>query len=232
MMAVLNRVAALLPQACTLCGSRSGERLICHACAADLPVMPADCCPICALPAPGASVCGACLKHAPNFDASHAVWRYEFPIDRMVQSLKYMHRLASADFFGEALADLASRQGGHPGPDLIMPVPLSVERLAERGFNQSVEIARPLARALKVPIELNAVRRHRHTAPQAGLPWKERAGNIRHAFECSKDLSGKTIWVIDDVMTTGSTLNELARVLKAHGALRVENFTVARTLKD
>jgi len=168
----------------------------------------------------------------PHFDASHAVWRYEFPVDKMVQSLKYAHRLASADFFGKALAELASRRSGLPRPDLILPVPLSGERLAERGFNQSVEIARPLARTLKLPIELHAIRRNRHTAPQAGLPWKERAGNIRHAFECSVDLNGKAIWVIDDVMTTGSTLNELARVLKAHGASRVTNLVVARTLKE
>ena len=116
-------------------------------------------------------------------------------------------------------------------PDLILPVPLSAQRLAERGFNQSVELARPLARRLGVPLELTAVRRARDTTPQAQLPWKARAKNIHHAFECDVDLTGKTIWVVDDVMTTGATLNELARVLKLHGARRVENRVIARAVR-
>jgi ComF family protein len=104
-------------------------------------------------------------------------------------------------------------------PDVILPVPLSAQRLAERGFNQAVELARPLARRLNIRLELGAVRRVRDTAPQARLPWKARTKNIRHAFECDVDLTGKTIWVVDDVMTTGATLNELARVpsCTAHG---------------
>jgi predicted amidophosphoribosyltransferase len=80
-------------------------------------------------------------------------------------------------------------------------------------------------------MELSAVRRCRHTTPQTTLPWKARALNIRHAFECDVDLTGKTVWVVDDVMTTGATLDELARILKLHGAKRVENRVVARALR-
>jgi ComF family protein len=119
-----------------------------------------------------------------------------------------------------------------PSPDLVLPVPLAPARLAERGFNQAVELARPLAKLLGVPLETSRVHRRRDTVPQASLPWKERKQNIRHAFECELDLTGKQVLVVDDVMTTGATLDELARTLKAHGAARVENFVLARALKD
>ncbi len=102
--------------------------------------------------------------------------------------------------------------------------------MCERGFNQAQEIARPLASSLGLPLVSDACLRVRDTAPQAGLPWKMRQENIRQAFECRADFSGKRIAVVDDVMTSGATLNEFARVLKLHGALRVENWVVVRTL--
>ena len=225
---VQSAANALLPQDCFLCAAPAGDRLLCAACVAGLPRLTPERCPVCALPTPGSAVCGACLKQAPHFDATRAVFRYEFPLDRLIQSLKYAHRLAGADFLGRELA-----QSPVPfQPDLILPVPLSPARLAERGFNQAVELARPLARALGVSLETSRVHRRRDTAPQASLPWKERKQNIRHAFECELDLTGKTVLVVDDVMTTGATLDELARTLKAHGAARVENFVVARALRD
>lgn len=219
---------ALLPQDCFLCAAPSGDNLLCPACAASLPYLSAERCPLCALPTPTAAVCGACLKQAPHFDATQAIFRYEFPVDRLIQSLKYAHRLASADFLGRALARLPTPFR----PDLILPVPLAPARLAERGFNQAIELARPLARALGAALEISHIHRRRDTVPQASLPWKERRQNIRHAFECEIDLTGKTVLVVDDVMTTGTTLDELARVLKGHGAVRVENRILARTLKD
>lgn len=223
-----SRVAALLPGACFLCAAPSGSGFLCGACADHLPRMPAACCPRCALPTPAGAVCGACLNKPPHFDATRAVFRYEFPVDRLVQSLKYGHRLAGADFLGRILAQHA------PGmvPDLILPVPLSGARLAERGFNQALEIARPLARRLGLRPETCHIHRRVDTTPQASLPWKERARNIRHAFACGIDLTGKSILVIDDVMTTGATLDELAGTLKACGAARVENCVVARALKS
>jgi ComF family protein len=170
-------------------------------------------------------VCGACLKRQPNFDATHAAFSYGFPVDILIQSLKYQRRLASASFLARALMsslELASK------PHMIVPVPLAPARLAFRGFNQAVELARPLARQLKIPLVRDMARRCRDTVPQVSLPRKERAENIRNAFECRADLTGKTVWVVDDVMTTGATLNELARVLKTQGAERVENLIVAR----
>lgn len=219
--------ATLLPQDCFLCAAPSGDKLLCLACADSLPRLTAERCPVCALPTPGSNVCGACLKRAPHFDAAQAVFSYEFPVDRLIQSLKYAHRLASADFFGKALAQTSTPHR----PDLIVPVPLSTARLRQRGFNQALEIARPLARALGTPLEISHIHRRRDTAPQASLPWKERTKNIRHAFECEIDLTGKTVLLVDDVMTTGATLDELARTLKAHGAVRVESCVLARALK-
>lgn len=194
--------------------------------------MPTACCPVCALPTPGAEICGACLKRAPHFDATHVLWQYAFPVDKLIQSLKYGHRLASADFLGQALAHHIAEKNQLLRPDLILPVPLSAPRLAQRGFNQAVEIARLLASAWELSIECNLVQRHRDTTPQAGLPWKERAKNVRDAFKCSANLGNISVLVVDDVMTTGSTLDELARVLKANGAGRVENCVLARALKD
>lgn len=218
---------ALLAQDCLLCGADSGRDRLCPPCAASLPGFDTPCCPRCAQPVAVAGDCAACLARLPHFDATLALWRYAFPLDQLIHSLKYAHRLASAEFFGRALAALPCAAP----PDLILPVPLYRARLAERGFNQSVEIARPLARRLGVPLELTHVLRCRDTAPQASLPWQDRAKNIRHAFECRTDLSHKIIWLVDDVMTTGATLDELARTLKAHGAARVENRIVARAVK-
>jgi ComF family protein len=220
-------VAALLPQDCLLCGEASGDALLCPDCAASLPQLPAAGCPVCALPTPHGETCGECLKRPPHFDATRAAFAYAFPMDKLVQQLKYAHRLAIADFFaGELLAcDL-------PRADLVVPLPLSARRLRERGFNQAVEIARPLARSLGIPLLLDGCARVIDTAPQAMLPWKQRRKNVRHAFECSMDISGRSVIVVDDVMTTGATLDEFARLLKDHGAVRVTSCVVARTVRQ
>ena len=119
---------------------------------------------------------------------------------------------------------------GTPGVDCILPLPLSAQRMRERGFNQAQEIARPLSRKFGLALVPDACARALDCAPQASLPWKERQANIRNAFECRIDLSGKSVAVVDDVVTTGAALNECARVLKRHGAARVENWVAARTL--
>ncbi len=226
--AVRGCAAALLPQNCLLCAAPGGDNLLCAACQAALPRLSAERCPLCALPAPGSNICGGCLGKAPHFDATQAVFSYEFPVDSLIHALKYAHRLAAAEFLGRALAQLPAPLH----PDLIVPVPLAAARLAERGFNQALEIARPLALALGVPLEIRHIHRCRDTTSQAGLPLKERAKNMRHAFECELDLTGKTVLLVDDVMTSGATLDELARTLKAHGAARVENRVLARALKS
>ena len=220
---LLNR---LLPQDCQLCGKPDAGDLLCAACLDDLPRLPAEHCPLCALPTPGSAVCGGCLRHPPHFDATHASLVYAFPVDQLVQAFKYGHQLALSGLFARLM-----RHEQAINADVIIPLPLSKQRLRERGFNQAVEIARPLARASGIPLDLEATARIVDTAAQAGLPWKQRRANIRHAFECRMDLTGKSVVVIDDVMTSGATLDEFARELKLHGATRVTNWVLARTLK-
>ena len=113
---------------------------------------------------------------------------------------------------------------------MVLPMPLHPKRLAERGFNQALEIARGVARNLGRPIAPRGVLRVKDTPPQTELPYEERAKNVRGAFLCKLDLTGASVAVLDDVMTTGATLNELARALKRAGATRVENFVIARTV--
>lgn len=227
-----------LPQCCLLCGE-SSQHAICKACAAGLPWLSAPAgpahpaCPVCAVPLGMAEVaCGACLAHPPAFDATRAVWRYAFPLDRLVQLLKFGgrfagHRFACADFLAQAML-----AGECPGGDVIVPVPLSAARLRERGFNQALEMARPLARSLGLPLAAGLLTRVRETVPQSGLPWRVRHRNVRRAFACTGILEGKTVILIDDVMTTGATLNAAARALKDAGAARVVNWVAARALKD
>lgn len=218
-----SALGSVLGQDCVLCAAASGDRLLCAACAADLPQV-ADACPQCAVPSPGGAVCGACTTHPPQFDATIAPWRYEFPVDRLVLALKFGRRLALAEAFGAALA---GRSAGRR-VDALVPMPLGRARLAERGFNQALEIARHLARSTGLELAPELARRVRDTAPQTDLPHDARAANVRGAFACG-DVAGRALAVIDDVMTTGASLEELARTLKRAGAARVENWVVART---
>ena len=217
---------AVLPQDCLLCGQADADDLLCQACLADLPRLPSEHCPVCALQTPGSNVCGECLRHSPHFDATYATFAYAFPIDQLVQAFKYGHQLALSRLFSRHMIDALDIKA-----DVMIAMPLSKERLRQRGFNQAVEIARPLAKSRKLDIDLHVARRVTDTVAQASLPWKERRANIRHAFECRADLSGKSVVVVDDVMTTGATLDEFARTLKLHGAAHITNLVFARTLK-
>ena len=213
-----------LAQDCLHCDAESGRELLCDACREDLPRL-AEPCPRCAMPSTGGAICGACLAHAPHFDATVAPWVYDYPVDRLVLALKFQRRLALAPVLARALQKL-----WHAGADIIVPMPLHRARLAERGFNQSAEIARCLARSIGVPLALDMLVRIRHTAPQSELPHAERAVNVRGVFSCRREMSGLSVALVDDVMTTGATLDEAARILKRAGAARVENWVAARTL--
>lgn len=219
--AQLVRVA--LPQDCLLCGAASGDAPLCGPCRDELPALPRGC-PRCAMPNSLGEICGTCLRHPPHFDGTVAAWRYAYPVDRLVHALKFHGRLALARYFAGALA---SRVGP---ADIVLPMPLHSARLTERGFNQAAEIARHLTAITGARLVLEGARRIRRTLPQAQLPLDARARNVRRAFACTLDLSGARVAVVDDVMTTGATLGEMARLLKRAGAARVENWVVARTL--
>ncbi len=213
-----------LPGSCLLCTADSASSLLCPACTADLPRQAATVCPQCAIETPLGERCGTCLKSSPAFTRTIAPFRYEFPVDRLIQALKYIHRLPLSKWFGTSL----SEQIVADEHDLLLPLPLHSSRLRDRGFNQSAEIARAIHNQLGILMDVDCLARKRATPPQAALPLKERARNVRGAFECTADLSGKRILLVDDVMTTGSTLRECARVLQLHGAAQITLAVAAR----
>lgn len=218
---------ALLPGSCLLCKADSRAMPLCADCAGELPPPPAMLCPQCAEPTTHGERCGACLKVPPHFDHTVTLFRYDFPVDRLIHALKYHHQLAVAPWLGARLAERLAAAG-----QSIIPLPLHPERLRERGFNQSMEIARALGKALNLPVDCSSLSRLRATPRQADLPPGERHKNVRGAFACATDLTGRHIVLIDDVMTTGATVNECARVLKLHGAIKVTVAVAARALKD
>lgn len=218
--------AAMLPGSCLLCGGDSAAHLLCSGCLADLPAAPERSCPQCGEPTTHGERCGACLREPPHFAQTIAVWRYDFPLNRVIQALKYRHQIAIARWLGEALAARLTAAG-----QLIVPLPLHRERIRERGFNQSMEIARALARKLCLPLTADCLLRQRPTLPQADLEYRERQRNVRGAFTCTADLTGRSVILVDDVMTTGATANECARVLGLHGARDITVAVAARALK-
>lgn len=206
---------------CFLCRGAARE-LLCAECEAELPWLAASVCPRCALASPGGALCGRCLARPPHYDATVAALWYRFPGDALVQALKFGGELALADYLGSVLG----RRIGDERVDFVIPVPLSAARLRERGYNQAAEIARRLG---KGRLELHLCERTRDGRPQVELPFEERRRNVRGAFRVLRDLRGASIAVVDDVMTTGATLDEIARALKAAGAAKVVNWVLTRT---
>jgi len=208
--------------ACYVCRGQA-RGLLCAACRAELPRLEGALCPRCALPSPGAALCGRCLAETPEYDATVAPLAYDFPADALVHALKFRGELSLASFLGKLLAErIAQRET----IDLVIPVPLSAARLRGRGYNQALEIARHLPGKL----DFSSCVRERDATPQTELPWAERRRNVRGAFACRRSLEGARVAVVDDVMTTGATLDEMARTLKRAGAARVVNWVLARTL--
>jgi len=218
----------LLPaQPCLLCGALSRDGLCCAACNAELPRLSIAHCPTCALPTLAGEVCGGCLQHPPAFDHAVAAFSYSFPIDQLIKALKFHERLILVDFLADELAACVTSK-----PEGVIAVPLHPTRLRERGFNQSQLLAVHIAKRLNIPLLSDACQRVRDTPPQSSLPWKERDKNMRHAFSMhpDADVQGKHVAIIDDVMTTGASLGEIAHTLKQAGAREVSAWVVARTL--
>jgi len=209
---------------CFLCRGKA-EGLLCRPCDADLPRLGPELCPRCALAAPAGAVCGRCLTQPPAYDATTAALAYRFPADALVQALKFRGELALAPFLGNLLSECVS----NTDVDCVVPVPLSPERLRSRGYNQALEIARHVARPARVELAPELCERTRDTPAQTDLPPAARATNVRGAFHCPRLLAGARVAVLDDVMTTGATLEEMAATLKRAGAARVVNWVVART---
>lgn len=211
---------------CLLCRGAAAQGPLCAPCDADLPRLEQALCPRCALPSPAGAICGRCLAQPPHFDATIAALAYRFPADVLVHALKFRGELALAAVLARLLA---ARIGPDPAVSCLVPVPIASARLRERGFNQALEIARHVARATGTRLAPELCDRARETPAQTDLPWAERGSNVRGAFRASRALDGASIAVLDDVMTTGATLDEIAATLKRAGAARVVNWVIART---
>ncbi|MGF1548452.1 MAG: ComF family protein [Thiotrichales bacterium] len=215
--------------ACYRCqASVSGRQLFCSACLTELPWL-GQACARCALPLPDGTTthCGECLRQPPPYERVLSLFEYSAPVDRLVADLKYHERLWAGRWFAELLVE---RFGAAlHGTQLLVPVPLHSARLRQRGFNQALELALPLARHLGVGIARTAVRRRQPTREQAELSAAERKRNLTGAFACTPLLGIERATIVDDVMTTGATVRELALTLRDHGVGVVDVVTVART---
>jgi ComF family protein len=189
-------------------------------------------CTRCAIEVPGGQdVCGACLRDPPPFARAVAAFDYAAPWDQLIARFKFHAGLDLAPVFADGL--VAAARAGRALPSLLLPVPLSDRRLRERGYNQAWELAHRVGKVLKVRADASLLLRIRDTPHQIALPIERRAGNVRGAFAIEPrrraEAAGQDIALVDDVMTTGATAAEAARVLLAAGAASVQVWVVART---
>ena len=216
----------LLPPRCLLCGAGAARDGLCAACRAEWP-RNTCCCARCAEPlARPAASCGRCLRHAPPWDTAWAPFRYAWPLDVLEARFKFGQNLAA----GRTLAaQWAAQSPPTPLPQALLPVPLHVARLRRRGYNQALELARALGRALEISVHAQALRRTRATAAQTDLDRSARRRNVRGAFALTPGQNLPAhVAVLDDVLTTGATLAECTRVLKRAGVARVDAWALAR----
>jgi len=222
----------LWPTSCILCGGAGSEQMdLCGDCAADL-ARNEPACTVCAQPLPGAisevRVCGTCLRDPPPFASSFVPFRYAYPLDHLVQGLKFRNELACGRVLGQLFAGCLLARGT-PLPEAIIPVPLALRRYRQRGYNQASELALPIRRVTGVAVRSDLAIRQRETAEQAGLDRKARRRNLTGAFAAVAPLHALHVAILDDVVTTGSTVRELADVLRRAGAEQIEIWAIART---
>lgn len=203
--AALGRLAVKRP--CYLCDLLTTD-LICQSCDADLVGDPPR----------------IQQKTIANIDLAVATVSYRFPLDRIIQRAKFQRDLAALSLCGALLTKVSAHL---QGVEAIIPIPLSRRRFFLRGYNQAVEIARPLARQLDLPLLVNQLHRSRHTRPQSDLDQQARRQNVAGCFECCRDFTGRHVLLVDDVMTTGATAAEAARALRQAGARQVSLCCVA-----
>ncbi len=211
-----------LPQICFFCGD-SARETACEPCAASFARLGQEVCPRCQLPAANGEVCGRCLKKAPVWQHLIAEWQYEFPLKAAIISAKYHHAFSIFRW-------VAAQRRSWPF-DLratLIPVPLAELRLQSRGYNQAQLISNELAKRFALRVDAGAVIRIRETDIQQRLNWAERRRNVRNAFAATRSFAGESVVLVDDVLTTGSTLNELARAVYDAGAVQVDAYVLAR----
>ena len=227
-----NILSGSLTRNCQLCGSVeiTGDIDLCPDCYKDLPWLPAAC-PRCATPVPSMPVsndmlCGQCQQNSPAFDNSQALFHYESPLDYLIQGLKFHGQLSHANLLGKLMARHFVKTAHKV--DCLIPVPLHPKRLRERGFNQALELARPIAKQLNIKIDTQRCQRVRHTDGQADLSLAKRHANVRNAFSVCTNVDWDHVVIIDDVMTSGQTVNTLAKALKHSGVNKVSVWSCCR----
>lgn len=226
------RIGHILPRRCYLCAQKSHtDSDICRGCRQDLARLE-HACKQCGLPISADCInhhCGQCLKHPPPFDSTLSAYIYAEPLKTLITRMKFSGNLALARLLGELLRDeLLDKLD--PATEAILPVPLHTRRIKQRGFNQSIELAQPLANHLGIPLLLDAVDRCVDTPSQTGLSKKQRGANLRRAFNVRQQIPYQHIAIIDDVITTGQTITALAMCLKQAGVKRIDCLSVARAL--
>ena len=229
--------AQLWPPYCALCGG-AGQAAgidLCDACEADLPSNE-HCCERCGEPlqhalADAGRLCGACLRRAPRFDSSVIPFRYAYPMDHMIRRFKYGRAIALGRVLGELFARRLSALAPQARPQLLIPVPLAQQRFVERGYNQAIVLAEHIHRGSGISISTDLLVRTRNTREQAGLTQRERHVNIRRAFTLTRKPAVAHVAIVDDVVTTGSTVDEIARVLKRAGVKHVEVWAIAHATR-
>lgn len=228
---IRNLFLGLLPYNCVLCHGKAESKDLCSACAKELPWLENNC-KQCALPLGGSAqaICGECQTEKPYYDRTIALFNYAEPINNMVSSFKFHKKLLYGNLFGKLLiTKLQHHYQIESKPELLLPIPLHASRLRERGYNQALELARPLSKALNIKIDYHTLERTRATAQQSLTAEGQRKANVKGAFALIKPLLAKHVAIIDDVVTTGHTVNECSRILKNSGVETITVFAIART---
>lgn len=221
----------LLPSACVLCNDPSNLTIdLCQGCHADLPWL-TSACQVCAIPLVSTNqICASCLQKPPPFNRTIALWNYQTPINYLISALKFNHRLIYAKLLGELMVQrLQQEYKNNNLPEIILPMPLHLTRLRERGFNQAVELSASINKKLAIKMDLKNCQRIRATQEQASLLADDRLNNVKNAFKVNSEFKAKYVAVVDDVVTTGHTVTELCLQLKMAGVEKIDVWCCART---
>lgn len=230
---LLTKLKHLIPGCCLLCNQRSNTGFdLCTLCLQALPVL-GDCCRHCGAPlcseALNTRCCGTCLCKPPSFDNTLVPFLYQDPIIPLVAKLKFHRNLSVGRLLGSLMAQHIKQRTMETMPSLLVPVPLHPKRLRQRGYNQAIIIAEHLSYQLDIPLTRTQCKRIRNTATQTQINAKHRSANVNNAFVCSMQNPPTHVAIVDDVMTTGATVNEVSKALKKAGVAKVSVWCCART---